>query len=195
MVEHWLLFVQVEPLGLFWQMLLRQLYPAAVSQWLVALAVVQLVAQVPPDTHRYPEPQPWGEAAQTPPAPHVPMAAYWKWASAGQLAVFALQDARSWQPPLPSHWPVSPQRPGAAAGQVVVSRGVLPEAVLEQVPALPETLQLWQAPEQDWLQQTFSEEQSRPVEQSPSAWQVSPAPSLPPHRLFVWRQVRLFAQS
>ena len=190
-----MLFVQVEPLGLFWQMLLMQLYPAAVSQLAAALAAVQLVAQVPPDTHRYPVRQPWVEVAQTPPAPQVPMATYWKWASAGQMAVFALQDARSWQPPLPSHLPVFPQAPEAAAWQVVVSRGVLLDAVFEQVPALPETLQLWQAPEQDWLQHTFSEEQSSPVEQSLSAWQVSPAPSLPPHRLLVWRQVRPFAQS
>jgi len=190
-----LLFVQVEPLGFFWHELLRQLYPAAVSQLVAALAAVQVVAQVPPDTHRYPEPQVWVVVAQTPPAPQVPMAAYWKCGSAGQVVVFGLQDVRSSQAPPPSHLPVFPQTPVAAAGQVVVSRGVLPEAVFEQVPALPETLQLWQAPEQDWSQHTFSEEQSRLVEQSLSALQVSPAPSLPPHRLFVWRQVRLFAQS
>jgi hypothetical protein len=47
-----------------------------------------------------------------------------------------------WQPPLPSHLPVSPQAPAAAAGQVVRSRGVLPDAMFEQVPDLPETLQL-----------------------------------------------------
>jgi hypothetical protein len=100
-----------------------------------------------------------------------------------------------WQPPLPSHRPVSPQAPEAATGQVVVSRGVLPAAVLEQAPALPATLQLWQAPEQDWSQHTFSEEQSRPVEQSVSALQVPPAASFPPQLLFVWRQVKPFAQS
>lgn len=194
MVEHWLLFVQVEPLGLFLQMLLMQLYPAAVSQLVAALAAVQLVAQAPP-VHRYPESQPWAEAVQTPPALHVPMAAYWKCASEGQVVVLGLQDVRMSQPPLPSHWPVFPQAPEAAAGQMVLSRGVLPDAVLEQVPALPETLQLWQAPGQVWSQHTFSEEQTSPVEQSLSAWQVSPAPSLPPHRLLVWRQVRPFAQS
>jgi hypothetical protein len=69
----------------------------------------------------------------------------------------------------------------AAAGQVVVSRGVPPDAMFEQVPDLPETLQLWQAPVQEWSQQTFSEEQTSPVEQSLSAWQVAPAPSLVPH--------------
>jgi hypothetical protein len=194
LVEHWLLFVQVAPLGLFWQKLLRQLYPAAVSQLVAALAVVQLAAQVAPDTHRYPEPQGWVVVTQLPPAPQVPVAAYWECASEGQVVIFGLQDVRSSQPP-PSHLPVLPQTPGAAAGQVVVSRGVLPDAVFEQVPALPETLQLWQAPGQVWSQHTFSEEQTSPVEQSLSAWQVSPAPSLPPHRLLVWRQVRLFAQS
>lgn len=188
-----MLFVQVAPLGLFWQKLLRQLYPAAVSQLVAALAVVQLAAQVAPDTHRYPEPQGWVVVTQLPPAPQVPVAAYWECASEGQVVIFGLQDVRSSQPPL-LHLPVFPQTPVAAAEQVL-SRGVLPDAVFEQVPALPETLQLWQAPGQVWSQHTFSEEQTSPVEQSLSAWQVSPAPSLPPHRLLVWRQVRLFAQS
>jgi hypothetical protein len=194
LVEHWLLFVQVEPLGLFLQILLMQLYPAAVSQLVAALAVVQLVAQVPPDTHRYPAGQSWVEVVQVPLALHVPAAAYWECVSEGQVVLFGLQDERSWQPPL-SHLPVSPQAPVAAAGQVVVSRGVPPDAMFEQVPDLPETLQLWQAPVQEWSQQTFSEEQTSPVEQSLSAWQVAPAPSLVPHWLFVLRQVRLFVQS
>ena len=83
--------MQVEPLGFFWHELLSQLYPAAVSQLVAALAAVQLVAQAPP-VHRYPESQPWAEAVQTPPALHVPMAAYWKCASEGQVVIFGLQE-------------------------------------------------------------------------------------------------------
>lgn len=187
--------MQVEPLGFFWQTLLAQPYPAVVSQLAAAFAGVQLVAQLPPDTHRYPGPQPWVEVAQVPPAPQVPTLANWKCGSVGQVVMFGVHDERSSQAPAPSHLPVSPQAPGAAAGQVVVSRGVPPEARFEQVPALPDTLQLWQAPAQEWSQQTFSEEQTSPVEQSLSAWQVAPAASLSPQRLFVWRQVRLFVQS
>jgi hypothetical protein len=111
------------------------------------------------------------------------------------VVLLGVQVARSSQPPFPSHLPVSPQAPLAAITQVVVSRGALPPAMLEQVPSFPDAMQLWQAPEQALSQQTFSAEHTSPVEQSLSALQVSPPPSLSPHRLLVFRQVSLFAQS
>jgi hypothetical protein len=166
-----------------------------VSQLVAALAAVQLVAQLPPVTHRYPEPQPWVATLQTSADLQVPAVLYWKCVSLGQVVVTAVQVVRSSQPPPPSHLPVSPQEPVAAATQEVALRGVLPPAILEQVPTLPETMQLWQALAQAWSQQTFSLEHTSPVEQSLSALQVSPPPSLSPHLLLVRRQVRPFAQS
>jgi hypothetical protein len=61
--EHWLLAPQGEPLIFFWQMLLIQLYPLVVSQFVLALVASQLVAHFP-DAHRYPVPQAWVEAVQ-----------------------------------------------------------------------------------------------------------------------------------
>lgn len=98
---------------------------------------------------------------------------------------------------LPLQFPLRPQRPAAAAAHVtgLVTRAAVPLGILVHAPSLPDSLQLWQPPAQAALQQTFSAEQTRPVPQSVSATQTSPAASLPPQRLFVFKQVSLFAQS
>lgn len=81
----------------------------------------------------------------------------------------------------------------ASVGHFELSTGH--EVLVVHDPNLPDSLQLWQPPAQAALQQTFSAEQTRPVSQSVSAAQTSPAGSFPPQRLLVLRQVRLFAQS
>lgn len=99
----------------------------------------------------------------------------------------------NWQLLLPSHLPVLPQTLEVVA-QVVVLRGFPPAAMLEHVPALPVSVQLWQPPVQALLQHTPSGEQKLLV-QSVFALHASPFDCLSPHLLVVFKQVSPFAQS
>lgn len=56
--------------------------------------------------------------------------------------MLGLQVLRSAQPLLPSQLPVLPQAPEAAAEQELEVRGAVPLAIFEQVPSLPDNLQL-----------------------------------------------------
>ena len=73
-----------------------------------------------------------------------------------------------WQPPDPSHLPVSPH--GGLAGQKVWFRGAPPAAVAVQVPGVAE--QVWQPPLQAVLQQSPSTQ--NPLPQSVLAEQALP---------------------
>jgi hypothetical protein len=158
-------------------MLLMQLYPLAVSQFVLALPVVQECAHVPdvPDTHRYPVGQAWVEAVQVLVALHI------VYSELGVAHVGGVQVVCSSQASLPLHFPVFPQTPLPwAAGQVVevVVRGGLPLAIFEQVPTLPDSVQLWQPSVQAVLQQNPSTQcpwvQSVPSAHPAPSWSLSP---------------------
>jgi hypothetical protein len=169
----------------------------APSQLLAAFAVVQLVAHDPPAMHRKPVPHAAVDGPQTPAALHVPAATNCWCRSDGHAVTVAVQLERCSHPAAPSQLPLSPQAPAAAAGQVtgLVARGGLPPAMLEQTPVLPDNLQLWHPPAQVLSQQIPSAEQTRPVPQSLFATHDSPAASLSPQRLLVFKQVSWFVQS
>ena len=85
------------------------------------------------------------------------------------------------QASLPLQFPVFPQTPvPCAAGQVtgVVVRGELPLALLEQIPTLPDNVQLWQPSAQALSQQTLSTQ--CPLAQSVPVAQPSPLASVDP---------------
>lgn len=94
--------------------------------------------------------------------------------------------------PAPLHLPVLPH--GAAGGQVVVTRGVLPAGIPEHIPSFPATRQLLQPSVQAASQHTPSPEQMWLV-QSPLAPHCSPFDRVVPHLLSTLRQVSAIPQS
>lgn len=128
---------------------------------------------------------------------HVPVALSCLVVSVGHFELSTEQVALDSHALLPLQLPLNPHWPSALAAQVTgdVTRAGLPLGMFAHVPTFPDSLQLWQPLVHAALQQTFSSEHTRPVPQSESATQTSPAGSFPPQRLFVFRQVRLLAQS
>lgn len=131
-----------------------QLYPAAVSQWVLAFAGVQSPAQEPP-THSVPI----GQAAVVPldkhaPAPlHVPSVVNLEWASVGQVvgvAAVHTDPLHCSHVLLAVHFPSSPH-PLLAVGVQSAWGSTTPAPTPRQTPSrTPDaffTLQAWQVPQ------------------------------------------------
>lgn len=165
-------------------------------QFVFSLSDVHPPAHFPPAMHRY-APHDSYTGSQLVADEQVPVALSCLVVSVGHFEVSTEQVVLDSQALLPLQFPLRPQRPLPVAVQVagVVARAAAPLGMFVHVPTLLDSLQLWQPPVHAALQQTFSSEHTRPVPQSESATQTSPAESFPPQRLFVFRQVRLLAQS
>jgi hypothetical protein len=151
---------QLLPFVLSWQVPPMQVFPPIESAAFGAMELQSLAVLVQPPVLQvafaalhWKVPQDTGFAGVHPPLPSQAPAgiAASDWETVTPLKVpdtGGAQEAEpqvvpafvSWQPPLPSQLPVSPQ--GPLAGQVVVSRGVPLAAILLQVPFLPESTQL-----------------------------------------------------
>ena len=103
-------------------------------------------------------------------------------------SVVALASA---QAPAPLHCPVLPQ--GGAGGHAFATRGAIPAAMLEQVPTLPVSLQLWHEPAHAPSQHTPSVQLL--LMQSPLAAHTCPFGKGVPQIWSTWRQITPAAHS